>query len=67
MGNMKRESPMGFMSPSTGNLLNGSPSTIGVNRSVSSSSMFERKKKHREKETKRKLRKEDIGLPHNFR
>ena len=67
MGNIKKESPKGITSPSTGNFLNGSPSSIGVNRSVSSSSMFERNKKHREKETKRKLRKEDIGLPHNFR
>ncbi|XP_033211048.1 neural Wiskott-Aldrich syndrome protein-like isoform X2 [Belonocnema kinseyi] len=67
MGNTKREFPIGLTSPSTGNLLNGSRSSVGVNRSVSSSSVFEIKKKHREKDMKRKLRKEDIGLPHNFR
>ncbi|XP_043484036.1 neural Wiskott-Aldrich syndrome protein-like [Leptopilina heterotoma] len=55
------------LSSSSGNLFNGSPLTTSLNKSISNSSVFEKKKKHRENEKKRKLRKEDIGLPHNFR
>ncbi|KAL0111648.1 hypothetical protein PUN28_013082 [Cardiocondyla obscurior] len=54
-------------SGSSGNLLNGAPATIGVNRSASSSSMYKTKKKKGEQDLKRKLTKDDIGLPSNFR
>lgn len=62
----KSEPPV-ELSSSSGNLFNGSPLTTSLNKSISNSSVFEKKKKHRENEKKRKLRKEDIGLPHNFR
>lgn len=53
-------------SGSPGNLSNGAP-TVGVNRSASSSSMYKTKKKKNEQDLKRKLTKDDIGLPSNFR
>lgn len=53
-------------SGSPGNLLNGAP-TVGVNRSASSSSMYKTKKKKSEQDLKRKLTKDDISLPSNFR
>lgn len=59
--------PQVELSSSSGNLFNGSPMAPTVNKSISSGSVFEKKKKHRDNEKKRKLRKEDIGLPHNFR
>lgn len=49
------------------NLSNGAPATVGVNRSASSSSMYKTKKKKSEQDLKRKLTKDDIGLPSNFR
>lgn len=55
-----------FTSGSPGNLSNGAP-TVGVNRSASSSSMYKTKKKKNEQDLKRKLTKDDIGLPSNFR
>ncbi|EZA49543.1 neural Wiskott-Aldrich syndrome protein isoform X2 [Ooceraea biroi] len=48
-------------------LSNGAPTTIGVNRSASSSSMYRTKKKRSEQDLKRKLTKDDISLPSNFR
>ncbi|XP_076241494.1 uncharacterized protein LOC143183699 [Calliopsis andreniformis] len=64
--NQSNTSPIAFSTGSTSNLLNGTPATIGVNRSASSSSMYKPKKKKRDK-AKRKLKKEDIGPPSNFR
>lgn len=55
-----------FTSSSPSNLSNGAP-TVGVNRSASSSSMYKTKKKKNEQDLKRKLTKDDIGLPSNFR
>lgn len=52
-------------SGSPSNLSNGAP--VGVNRSASSSSMYKTKKKKNEQDLKRKLTKDDIGLPSNFR
>ncbi|XP_011057484.1 PREDICTED: neural Wiskott-Aldrich syndrome protein isoform X3 [Acromyrmex echinatior] len=40
---------------------------VGVNRSASSSSMYKNKKKKSEQDLKRKLTKDDISLPSNFR
>ena len=60
-------STFGFTSASNVNTLNGSPSSIGVNRSVSSSSMYKTKKKDRKKDGKRKLTTADIGQPSNFK
>lgn len=54
-------------SGSSGKLLNGAPNTVSVNRSASSSSMYKTKKKKRDQDLKRKLTKDDIGLPSNFR
>lgn len=56
-----------FPTGSTSNLLNGSFTTIGVNRSASSSSMNKNKKKKKNKDSKKKLTKGDIGLPSDFR
>jgi len=53
-----------FTSGSSSNLSNGA---IGVNRSASSSSMYKTKKKKNEQDLKRKLTKDDISLPSNFR
>lgn len=53
-------------SGSPGNLSNGAPA-VGVNRSASSSSMYKTKKKKNEQDLKRKLTKDDISLPSNFR
>ncbi|XP_076649481.1 uncharacterized protein LOC143357119 [Halictus rubicundus] len=64
--NQSSTSPVTFSTGSTSNLANGTPTTIGVNRSASSSSMYKPKKKNREK-TKRRLTKDDIGPPSNFR
>lgn len=64
--NQSNASPVAFSTGSTSNLLNGTPTTIGVNRSASSSSMYKSKKKKREK-TKKRLTKDDIGPPSNFR
>lgn len=64
--NQSSTSPIAFSTGSTSNLLNGTPTTIGVNRSASSSSMYKTKKKKRDK-AKRKLTKDDIGPPSNFR
>ncbi|XP_043285903.1 neural Wiskott-Aldrich syndrome protein-like [Venturia canescens] len=60
-------STFGFTSATNINMLNGSPSGIGVNRSVSSSSMYKTKKKDSKKDGKRKLTTADIGLPSDFR
>ncbi|XP_043248538.1 neural Wiskott-Aldrich syndrome protein-like [Colletes gigas] len=65
-GNQSNTSPIAFSTGSTSNLLNGTPTTVGVNRSASSSSMYKTKKKKRDK-AKRKLTKDDIGPPSNFR
>ncbi|XP_076286940.1 uncharacterized protein LOC143212235 [Lasioglossum baleicum] len=64
--NQSSPSPVAFSTGSTSNLANGTPTTIGVNRSASSSSMYKPKKKKRDK-TKRRLTKDDIGPPSNFR
>lgn len=64
--NQSSTSPVAFSTGSTSNLANGTPTTIGVNRSASSSSMYKTKKKKRDK-AKRKLTKDDIGPPSNFR
>ncbi|XP_054012510.1 actin nucleation-promoting factor WASL [Hylaeus anthracinus] len=64
--NQSNASSVAFSTGSTSNLLNGTPTTVGVNRSASSSSMYKSKKKKREK-AKRKLTKDDIGPPSNFR
>ncbi|XP_026672345.1 neural Wiskott-Aldrich syndrome protein-like [Ceratina calcarata] len=64
--NQSNTSSVAFNTGSTSNLLNGTPNTLGVNRSASSSSMHKTKKKKREK-TKKKLTKDDIGPPSNFR
>lgn len=56
-----------FTSSSSSNLLNGASTTVGVNRSASSSSMYKTKKKKSEQDLKRKLTKDDISLPSNFR
>lgn len=53
-------------SGSSSNLSNGTP-PVGVNRSASSSSMYKTKKKKGEQDLKRKLTKDDISLPSNFR
>lgn len=57
--------PFTVTSGSSGNLSNGA--LAGVNRSASSSSMYKNKKKRSEQDLKRKLTKDDIGLPSNFR
>lgn len=54
-------------SGSSSNLSNGALAAVGVNRSASSSSMYKTKKKKNEQDLKRKLTKDDIGLPSNFR
>ncbi|XP_032687071.1 neural Wiskott-Aldrich syndrome protein-like isoform X2 [Odontomachus brunneus] len=59
--------PFTVTSGSSTNLLNGAPNTVGVNRSASSSSMYKTKKKKSEQDLKRKLTKDDISLPSNFR
>ncbi|XP_011137229.1 neural Wiskott-Aldrich syndrome protein [Harpegnathos saltator] len=59
--------PFTITSGSSSNLLNGAPNTVGVNRSASSSSMYKTKKKKNEQDLKRKLTKDDISLPSNFR
>lgn len=62
--------PFTVTSGSPSNLPNGTPGGLGgVNRSASSSSMYEKKpqKKKSEQDLKRKLTKDDIGLPSNFR
>lgn len=69
---LPRKSPsssttFGFTSATNINMLNGSPSGIGVNRSVSSSSMYKTKKKDSKKDGKRKLTTADIGQPSDFR
>ena len=64
--NQSSASPTAFSTGSTSNLSNGTQTTVGVNRSASSSSMYKPKKEKRDK-AKRKLRKEDIGPPSNFR
>lgn len=56
-----------FTSGATSNTLNGAQTTVGVNRSASSSSMYKSKKKKGEKDSRRKLTKDDISLPSNFR
>lgn len=65
--NQSSISPFTVTSGSSGNLSNGAPATIGVNRSASSSSMYKTKKKKNEQDLKRKLTKDDISLPSNFR
>ncbi|XP_015592177.1 neural Wiskott-Aldrich syndrome protein [Cephus cinctus] len=61
-------STFGFSQVSTStNLLNGSPSATGVNRSISSSSMYKTKKTKWKKDTKRRLTAADISSPSNFR
>lgn len=65
--NQSSISPFTVTSGSSGNLSNGAPATIGVNRSASSSSMYKTKKKKSEQDLKRKLTKDDISLPSNFR
>jgi len=50
---------------SSHHLSNGASITVGVNRSASNSSMY--KKKRNEQDFKRKLSKDDISLPSNFR
>nr|XP_033331884.1 neural Wiskott-Aldrich syndrome protein-like [Megalopta genalis] len=64
--NQSSTSPVAFTTGSTSNLANGTPTTIGVNRSTSTSSMYKPKKKKRDK-AKRRLTKDDIGPPSNFR
>ncbi|XP_011875442.1 PREDICTED: neural Wiskott-Aldrich syndrome protein [Vollenhovia emeryi] len=59
--------PFTVTSGSSNNLSNGAPNTVGVNRSASSSSMYKTKKKKNEQDLKRKLTKDDISLPSNFR
>ncbi|KAG7189674.1 hypothetical protein KM043_017346 [Ampulex compressa] len=65
--NQSSSSPFTFSTGSTSNLLNGAPTTVGVNRSASSSSMYKTKKKKGDQDSKRKLTKDDISLPSNFR
>lgn len=66
--NQSSISPFTVTSGSSGNLSNGVPAaTVGVNRSASSSSMYKTKKKKSELDLKRKLTKDDISLPSNFR
>lgn len=65
--NQSAASPLTITSSSSTNLSNGAPTTVGVNRSASSSSMYKTKKKKNEQDLKRKLTKDDIGLPSNFR
>ncbi|XP_028045355.1 neural Wiskott-Aldrich syndrome protein [Monomorium pharaonis] len=60
-------SPFTVTSGSSSNLSNGVPATAGVNRSASSSSMYKTKKKKSDQDLKRKLTKDDISLPSNFR
>jgi len=62
--NQSSMSPFTVTSGSSSNLSNGA---IGVNRSASSSSMYKTKKKKNEQDLKRKLTKDDISLPSNFR
>ncbi|KAL6254181.1 hypothetical protein P5V15_014804 [Pogonomyrmex californicus] len=64
--NQSSISPFTVTSGSSGNLSNGAPATIGVNRSASSNSMYKTMYKRKE-DLKRKLTKDDIGLPSNFR
>lgn len=64
--NQTSVSPFTVTSGSPGNLSNGAP-TVGVNRSASSSSMYKKNKKKNEQDLKRKLTKDDISLPSNFR
>lgn len=64
--NQSNMSPLAYNTGSASNLSNGALTTVGVNRSASSSSMYKTKKKQREN-TKRKLTKDDIGHPSNFR
>ncbi|KAI4478562.1 PREDICTED: neural Wiskott-Aldrich syndrome protein-like [Polistes canadensis] len=59
-------SSFAFTTGATSNTLNGQ-TTVGVNRSASSSSMYKSKKKKSDKDSRRKLTKDDIGLPSNFR
>lgn len=64
--NQTSASSFAVTSGSPGNLSNGA-TTVGVNRSASSSSMYKTKKKKNEQDLKRKLTKDDISLPSNFR
>lgn len=59
-------SSFAFTTGATSNTLNGQ-TTVGVNRSASSSSMYKSKKKKGDKDSRRKLTKDDISLPSNFR
>lgn len=59
-------SPFTITSGPSSNLENGAP-TVDVHRSASSSSMYNQKKKKNEQDLKRKLTKDDISLPSNFR
>ncbi|XP_024876801.1 neural Wiskott-Aldrich syndrome protein-like [Temnothorax curvispinosus] len=65
--NQSKISSFSVTSGPSGNLSNGAPATVGVNRSASSSSMYKTKKKKSEQDLKRKLTKDDISLPSNFR
>jgi len=65
--NQSSISPFTVTSGSSGNLSNGALATVGVNRSASSNSMYKNKKKKSEQDLKRKLTKDDISLPSNFR
>ncbi|XP_012214567.1 actin nucleation-promoting factor WASL-like [Linepithema humile] len=66
--NQSSLSPYNVTSSSSSNLSNGAPNTVGVNRSASSSSMYKTKKKKSEQDlSRRKLTKDDISLPSNFR
>lgn len=65
--NQNSLSPFTVTSGSSSNLLNGASTTVGVNRSSSSSSMYKTKKKRNDQDLKRKLTKDDISLPSNFR
>ncbi|XP_012267587.2 neural Wiskott-Aldrich syndrome protein-like [Athalia rosae] len=60
-------SALGFNTGSSTNISNGSPSSVTVNRSVSSSSMYKTKKNKQDKDPKRRLTKADIGSPSDFR
>ncbi|XP_057335244.1 actin nucleation-promoting factor WASL-like [Microplitis mediator] len=55
-----------FSSNTSVNMINGSPSSVGINGGLSGSAMYLRKNK-REKDHKRKLTVADISQPSNFR
>ncbi|KYM94691.1 PREDICTED: neural Wiskott-Aldrich syndrome protein-like [Cyphomyrmex costatus] len=63
----KNQSSISSFTVTSGSSSNLSNGAIGVNRSASSSSMHKTKKKRNEQDLKRKLTKDDIGLPSNFR